>query len=112
MATTRDSADCPADSTSTFEIYEDTIYAIVTFPDLPANSTVSARWTSNGTVQDESACWQTDREWTNVCAYCEIAPSAGTFEAGVWSVDMLLDGQVVGSAEFQVIDSSAGQTTE
>ena len=112
MATTRDSNDCAANSTSIFEINEDTIYAVVTFPDLPANSTVSARWTVNGALQEDSVCWQTDRDWTNVCAYCEIAPSTGSFEAGVWSVDMMLNGSVVGQAQFQIVDSSTGQTTE
>jgi hypothetical protein len=113
MATTIDSSnDCALDSTSTFEIYEDTIYADITFPELHAGSVVNGRWTANGVVYEESLCWNVSSEWTNVCSNCYITPKAGTFEPGVWSVDIILDGQVVGSAEFQVIDSSAGQTTE
>ena len=113
MATMKDdSNDCAIDSTSIFEIYEDTIYAVITFPDLPANSTVGARWTANGTIYVEDPnYWITDRDWTNVCSYSSITPLEGTFPAGVWNVDMMLNGQVIGQAQFQVVDSSSGQTT-
>jgi hypothetical protein len=113
MATLKDNSnDCAIDSASTFEIYEDIIYAVVTFPEIFANSSVSARWTTSGMVYDESECWPVPSNFTNVCSNCYITPKAGTFDPGMWNVEIMLDGQVIGQAQFQIVDSLAEQPIE
>ena len=106
-ATGRDDLDCPLGETAVFEATEDTIYVIARIADLPAGSTLSARWYANGSMFfDDAQCWVPQQNWVDVCAYCSIVPDGPTFPTGSWMVEMLLDGQLMSQTQFQVIDST------
>ncbi len=110
-ATGRDDLDCPLGETAVFEAAEDTIYVIARIADLPAGSTLSARWYANGSLFFEDAqCWTPQQDWVDVCAYCSIVPDGPTFPTGSWMVEMLLDGQLMSQTQFQVIDSTQQDT--
>jgi hypothetical protein len=111
-ATDRDSQDCPLGATSVFDATEDTIYVITRVSELRAGSTLSARWLNNGQVYfDDTECWIPDQDWFNICAYCSIVPDEATFPTGSWSVELLLDGQLMSQAQFQVTDNSGTDDT-
>ena len=102
-ATGRDAQDCPTGVTSVFAANTRAIYVITRINVLPAGSTLSARWTANGQLfYDDIQCWVPDREWVDICAYCSIVPEGPTFETGEWSVELLLDGQLMSQAQFRV----------
>lgn len=107
-ATGRDADDCAQGVTAVFEATEDTIFVVTRINFLPAGSTFSARWTANGTLFfDDTQCWIPNQDYVNICAYCSIVPDGPTFEAGSWTVDLLLDGQRLAQAQFQVMESSS-----
>ncbi len=102
-ATGRDAQDCPMGATSAFSPNTGTIYVITRINVLPAGSTLSARWTVNGQLfYDDTQCWVTDREWVDICAYCSIVPEGAAFETGEWTVELLLNGQLMSQAQFRV----------
>ncbi len=112
-ATGLDQDDCPTGVTSVFDATEDLIYVNTRINVLRAGSTLSARWRANGDLfYDDTQCWVPDQDWFNICAYCSIVPDTGTFEAGSWTVELLLDGQVLSQAQFRVQSDQAadGQT--
>ena len=51
---------------------------------------------------DDTQCWVTDREWVDICAYCSIVPEGAAFETGEWTVELLLNGQLMSQAQFRV----------
>lgn len=105
------STDCAAAPSAVFEATEDTIYVITRINYLPAGSVISARWLANGSLFfDDTQCWIPDEEWTDICAYCSIVPNGETFEAGTWTVDLLLDGKRLAQAQFQVTEPGAEAT--
>ncbi|MCZ7541100.1 MAG: hypothetical protein M5U29_14565 [Anaerolineae bacterium] len=107
-ATGRDAQDCPTGATSVFAPDTRTIYVITRVNVLPAGSTLSARWTANGQLfYDDTQCWVTDKEWADICAYCSIVPEGATFESGEWTVELLLDGQLMSQAQFRVGEAAA-----
>ena len=111
-ATDRDNQDCPLGATSVFDATEDTIYVITRVSELRAGTTLSARWLNNGQVFfDDTECWVPTEDWFDICAYCSIVPDETTFPTGSWSVELLLDGQLMSQAQFQVTDSSGTDDT-
>ncbi|MBI5959624.1 MAG: hypothetical protein HY866_12860 [Chloroflexi bacterium] len=112
-ATDIDQQDCPIGSATTFDATTPTIYVNTQINYLPAGSTFGARWTVNGTLFfDDVECWIPDKDWYNICAYCSIVPDGTAFDAGTWTVELLLDGQVLAQAQFQIPDAAAdGSTT-
>jgi hypothetical protein len=101
--------DCPIGSTSTFDQMTPTIYVNTQVDYLPSGSVFGARWTANGTLFfDDAQCWTPDKDWYNICAYCSIVPDdpAAGFTAGSWTVELLLDGQVLAQVQFTVTDSA------
>ena len=108
-ATGRDAQDCPTGVASVFAPTTPTIYVITRINVLPAGSTLSARWTTNGQLfYDDLRCWVPDREWVDICAYCSIVPEGAAFETGEWMVELLLDGQLMAQAQFRVGEAAAG----
>lgn len=106
-ATGRDNQDCPVGETAIFDSNVGVIYVITRASNLKAGSTISARWTANGTMINEGICWTPDSDWADVCAYCDISAETGLFETGSWTVELLLDDQLLSQAQFQVVDQSA-----
>ena len=107
-STGRDDMDCATGVTSIFETAEDTIFVVTRVDFLPAGSTLGAQWMANGSLFfDDRQCWIPDQDYFDICAYCSIVPDGPTFEAGSWSVALLLDGQLMSQIPFQVVDSSA-----
>lgn len=111
IADARDTYDCPLNSTTVFDTTDTTIYAIVRVRNLQAGSTISARWSANGALYEESACWTPTENWDDVCAYCDLSPKDVTFETGSWSVEMLLDDERLSQATFQVVEPSTPTPT-
>lgn len=111
LARSRDSFDCPLNATTSFDTSDTVIYSIVRVSNLRAGSTIGVRWYANGVLVEEGQCWTPNQDWEDVCAYCDLRPSDTVFEAGSWSVEMLLDGEVMSQANFQVAGSSAGMNT-
>lgn len=104
-----ESDDCPIGITSVFDTAEDTIFVNTRVNYLSSGVTLGARWTVNGTLfYDDVACWVPNQDYYNICAYCSIVPDGPTFEIGAWTVELLLDGQVLAQAQFQVVDAAAG----
>jgi hypothetical protein len=107
-ATDRDQQDCPVGITSTFSPDTGTIYVNTQINYLPAGSTLSARWTANGQLYfDDVECWIPNQDYFDICAWCSIVPDSGIFDTGEWSVELMLDGQVMAQTNFQVVDSTA-----
>lgn len=109
-ARSRDANDCAQEVTTIFNNDEPSIYVVARISNLKAGSTISARWMANGGLYEDSVCWTPDSDWADVCAYCDVGPSGVAFEPGSWSVEMLLDGQLMSQVEFQVVDASAQPT--
>jgi hypothetical protein len=111
-ASDRDQQDCPLGVASTFSPDTSTIYVNTQINYLPAGSTLSARWTANGQLYfDDVECWIPNQDYFNICAWCSIVPESGLFETGDWSVELLLNGQVMAQTTFQVVDSTQQGTT-
>jgi hypothetical protein len=111
-ATDRDQQDCPLGITSTFSPDTSTIYVNTQINFLPAGSTLSARWTVNGQLYfDDVECWIPSQDYFDICAWCSIVPESGVFDTGEWSVELMLDGQVMAQTSFQVVDSTQQGTT-
>jgi len=107
-ATGLDQSDCATGVTSVFDATEDLIYVNTRINVLEAGSTLSARWYANSELFfDDTQCWIPDQDWFNICAYCSIVPDTETFEPGSWTVELLLNGQVLSQAQFQVQGSDA-----
>jgi hypothetical protein len=111
-ATDRDQQDCPIGVSSVFSPDTSTIYVNTHINYLPAGSTLSAQWTVNGSLFfDDVECWIPNQDYFNICAYCSIVPDNGAFETGDWSVQLLLDGQAMSQANFQIVDSTQQSST-
>ncbi len=112
-ATDLNSSDCAVGVTSVFDPAEDTIYVNTRIDFLPSGSQLSAKWTVNGELYiDDVECWIPNQDYFNICAYCSIVPNSGAFEAGDWTVELLLDGQLMSQTTFEVMDSSAPAGTD
>jgi hypothetical protein len=112
-ATDRDQQDCPVGVTTVFSPDTRTIYVNTRINYLPAGSTLSAQWTVNGTLFfDDVECWIPNQDYFDICAYCSIVPDNGTFETGDWSVQLMLNGQTMSQANFQVVDSTSSTGTQ
>jgi hypothetical protein len=98
----RDEDGCASGPTTVFDAAETEIFVVTTISNLKAGSTFSARWLANGSLFEDQTCWVPAEDWATVCAYCSIVPDAATFEGGSWSVELLLDGQLMSQAQFQV----------
>jgi hypothetical protein len=108
-ATGHDSQDCPTGVSSVFNTTTPQIFVDTQINYIPAGATLGARWTANGALFfDDVKCWVPDQDYQNICAWCSIVPDGPVFEAGNWTVELLLDGQLMSQAQFQVA-SSAGQ---
>jgi len=108
-ATGHDSQDCPVGISSVFETTTPEIFVNTQINFIPAGSTLGARWMVNGSLFfDDVKCWVPDRDYTNICAWCSIVPDGPAFEAGNWTVELLLNGQLMSQAQFQVA-SPGGQ---
>jgi len=108
-STDRDAQDCPIGVTSVFTPDEDVIYVITRVNVLPAGSQLSARWMANGSLYfDDVECWIPDQDWYDICAYCSISPDGPAFEVGDWSVELLLNGQLMSQAQFRVSAPDGG----
>ncbi len=106
-ATDRDQQDCPLGITSEFASDTNTIFVNTRINYLPAGSTLSAEWTVNGDLFfDDVECWIPNQDYFDICAFCSIVPDNGLFESGQWSVKLMLDGQLMSEASFQVVDST------
>jgi hypothetical protein len=106
-ATDLDSQDCPLNTTAVFEPTEDTIYVNTQINYLPAGSRIGAQWTANGQLYfDDVECWIPNQDYFDICAYCMLTPESGTFEMGSWTVALLLNGQLMSQASFQIMDST------
>jgi hypothetical protein len=106
-ATGHDSQDCPIGVSSVFDTTTPQIYVNTQINFIPAGSTLGARWTANGALFfDDVQCWVPDRNYENICAWCSIVPDGPAFEAGNWTVELLLDGQLMSQAQFQVANTS------
>jgi hypothetical protein len=112
-ATDRDSMDCPVGVTAIFAPTEDTIYVFTRINYLPSGSRISARWTANSQLFfDDVNCWTPNQDYRDICAYCSLTPDAGaTFESGDWSVDLLLNDQLMAQARFQVSGEASSTDT-
>jgi hypothetical protein len=109
----RDADGCAAGPINIFDTTEDQIFVVTTITNLKAGSTFAARWLANGSLYyDDTRCWIPNQDWDNVCAYCSIVPDTGSFEPGSWTVELLLDGQLLSQSQFQVVDNSGGDTTQ
>ncbi|MBN1202078.1 MAG: hypothetical protein JXJ20_09500 [Anaerolineae bacterium] len=98
---------CAADQTAVFDVTEDQIYVVTTITNLKAGMVFGASWTVNGELFfDDNRCWVPSQNWDTVCAYCSIIPDDNRFEAGSWTVELSLDGQVLSQVQFQVVDSA------
>jgi hypothetical protein len=109
-ARSRDANDCAQETTAIFTSDEGVIYVVARISNLMAGSTISARWMANGALFEDSVCWTPNSDWDDVCAYCDISPTGETFETGSWRVELLLDGQLMSQAQFQVVDPNAQPT--
>jgi hypothetical protein len=98
----RDEDGCASGPTTVFDAAETEIFVVTTINNLQAGATFSARWLANGSLFEDQTCWVPTEDWPMVCAYCSIVPDAATFEGGSWSVELLLDGQLMSQAQFQV----------
>ncbi|HVO70152.1 MAG TPA: hypothetical protein VMT24_08905 [Aggregatilineaceae bacterium] len=105
-ATGHDSQDCPIGVSAVFDTTTTQIYVNTQINFIPAESTLGARWTANGALfYDDVQCWVPDRSYENICAWCSIVPDGPAFEAGNWTVELLLNGQLMSQAQFQVASS-------
>jgi hypothetical protein len=106
-ATDLDQQDCAVNITNVFEPTEDTIYVNTQINYLPAGSRIGAQWMANGQLYfDDVECWIPNQDYFDICAYCLITPENGVFEAGSWTVALMLDGQLMSQASFQITDSA------
>lgn len=107
-ATGRDAQDCAQGVTAVFEPTTPTIYVVTRINRLTAGSVIGARWTANGELYfDDVECWIPQQNYVDICAYCSIVPDGTAFETGQWSVELLLDSQVLSQVQFQVRDPNA-----
>ena len=110
IATDRDQNDCPVGSNTTFNATEPLIYVFTRIDYLPAGSLISARWSVDGVLYfDDMQCWVPNQTYNDICAYCTVSPEGGAFQTGAWSVEMLLDGQVMTQAQFQIVGDPQSQ---
>ncbi len=109
-STSLNSDDCPVGASASFDKMTPTIYVNTQIDYLPSGSVFGARWTANGTLFfDDAQCWVPDKDWYNICAYCSIVPDDPNtgFTPGSWTVELLLDGQVLSQTQFTITDSAA-----
>ncbi len=121
VATARDQNDCAVDPGTSFDASTDELLVVTRIDYLPSGSLISARWSVNGNLYfDDVQCWVPNQNYTDICAYCTVQPEGPAFEPGSWSVEMLLDGQVMSQTQFEIVDSSqqapvgdgSGETTD
>jgi len=107
VATGRDKNDCAVGANTTFDPTANELLVVTRIDYLPAGSQISARWSVNGSLYfDDVQCWAPDQPYTDICAYCVVTHEGAAFQAGSWSVEMLLDGQVMSQAQFQIVDAA------
>jgi hypothetical protein len=109
----READGCAAGGTSIFEATEDEIYVVTMITNLKAGAVFGARWLAEGSLfHDDTRCWIPAEDWASVCAWCSIVSDGGRFEPGNWTVELMLNGQLLSQAQFQVVDSSAATPGE
>lgn len=98
--------DCPLGASTTFTTAATDIYATAIAYNLTPAQTVSSRWLRDG-AEIATYEWTPDFSIAQACIWFHLPASAVEFVPGSWSVEIALDGILVGSPIAFTITSSA-----
>jgi hypothetical protein len=94
--------DCPTAPRAEFNPAQDTtIYITALASNLTAANVVSSRWLLNG-AEAVFYDWSPSGEVSGACIWFYITPEAVAFTPGSWSVELSVDGTVVGTGTFTI----------
>jgi hypothetical protein len=103
MTSAIDSANRPAAVTDTFTTASPAIYAVVPGINVPAGSTLFARWLRDGTLFEDSPAITAPEAYTNTFIQFVLQPKAGaTFQPGAYTVQIFGNGVQRAAAQFTV----------
>lgn len=106
------SNDCAADNVTTFAPTIPEIYVVATAVDFPAGTTITARWSREGTVQG-SYDIPFSFEIQQACVWAFIDQTDFPFTPGSWTVELLVNGAPgVGPLAFTITGEAPPAPTE
>jgi len=103
MTSAIDSANRPTAVTDTFTTASPVIYAVVPGINVPAGSTLFARWLRDGQLFEDSSAITAPQAYTNTFIQFVLQPKAGeTLPPGAYTVQIFGNGVQRASAQFTV----------
>jgi hypothetical protein len=102
--TVNDVNGCAEDSVTRFETTEDQIYMVTVARNVQPGTTFYTRWLRQGGTSFETVSWTPDESFDEVCIWFFIEPADLSFEAGSWSVELVVDGLAAVTRNFQIGD--------
>jgi hypothetical protein len=91
---------CPVGETDVFAP-DDSIFAAMTESQFPANTAIFARMYLNGRAIEDTNEIVADRDYTAVCVNFVFENNRG-FEVGSYEIEIIINGNLVGSVAFEV----------
>lgn len=108
LATGVGSDDCATDNVTTFPNTIAEIYVVATARDFPAETTVTARWSREGTVMGAYNI-PFNFEITNACIWAFIDQTDFVFTPGTWTVELDINGTpATAPLTFTISDAGGG----
>ena len=101
---------CAQDSVTNFETTEDQIFMVTVARNVEPGTTFYTRWLRQGGTSFETVSWTPEEFFEEVCIWFYIEPSDLTFQAGSWSVELVVNELAAVTRNFQIGD--LGQATE
>jgi hypothetical protein len=103
MTSAIDSANRPTAVTDTFATTAPAIYAVVPGVNVPAGSSLFARWLRDGQLFEDSSALTADKAYTNTFIQFTLQPKAGqTLPPGAYTVQIFGNGVQRTAAQFTV----------
>ena len=87
---------CAAAPTTSFTSTTSGVYVVATAFNLTSNNTITYRW-QRDSIEVYVATWSPGGNTNGECIWYYVTPAEVTFDPGAWSIEILIDGVIVGS---------------
>lgn len=90
-----------------FGVNSGRIYFNMIGVDIPAGTTHAVRWYRENELRYEASGWTADRIYPEICIYFWLEPSYTPFEPGMWSVELVANGESISPVPFEICDEGS-----
>lgn len=100
-ATDVDTNGCPVDKRGRFSETVNRVYLTTLAFGVRSGTSHQVRWFFGDELRSQSPEWVADQDYAEICVYFWLSSSDTPFEAGIWQVDLLIDGEIYREIPFE-----------